>query len=204
LLKLLPLDRLLPRADVLEEANPDFPSAVFAAFAIGGRSLPVAAVASLALADSLPSPLGLEVVAPLAALAFAAFGTDVLQRSAAGWLRKTCAFFVCLALALGFVMSVAASPTPLPTLVALFAGALLTSVGIWTGSRAAGVSGVVIIIAAMSLGLDSLIDLIVSSNWIALAATGASIIVLGSALERHGALLRHHTVRWLVRRDALE
>jgi len=38
------LDRLLARADVQDDVNPDFPSAVFAAFGIGGRDLPVAAV----------------------------------------------------------------------------------------------------------------------------------------------------------------
>lgn len=42
-----PLDRMLARADGQDDVDRDFPAAVFAAFAVGGRGLPVAAVSRL-------------------------------------------------------------------------------------------------------------------------------------------------------------
>lgn len=160
-------------------------------------SLPVAALAAVAFAAGLPSALGAEYVAPLAATAFAAFGTDVMQRSLTARLRRGSALLVCSGLACGFVASVLVSPTAVPTILAILAGGLLGCIGIWTGSRAAGASGAVILVAALTCGFGSLVELVVTSSWIALAAAGASIIVLGSMLERHGAYWRHRTVRWL-------
>lgn len=53
-----PLERMLARADVLDEVNPDFESAVFAAFGLGGRDLPVAAVSRLGELDGGTAHVG--------------------------------------------------------------------------------------------------------------------------------------------------
>lgn len=52
------LDRLLSRADVEDDVNRDFPAAVFAAFAMGGRDLPAAAVSRLGEADGGSAHVG--------------------------------------------------------------------------------------------------------------------------------------------------
>lgn len=53
-----PLERLLSRADVLDDVNRDYPAAVFAAFAHGGRDLPVAAVSRLGEDDGGSARVG--------------------------------------------------------------------------------------------------------------------------------------------------
>lgn len=166
-------------------------------------SLPVAAVAAVSLAAALDGPLDFDLLAPLAATVFAAFGLDVVSRTTSAAVRTVGGVAACVAVFAGFSLSVMVDPSAMTAILALVASAALIAAGHWSGSRTATVSGVLTLGAASLFGLEPLLDLIVVSNWYVLAAIGASSIAAGSVLDRHGTALLHRARR-LVSRPGLE
>lgn len=152
-------------------------------------SLPLALVAACAACGSLDFLDG-EVLAPLAALLYAAMATDVLRRTANRIVSAFTAFTISLFVAGGFVLSVVIDASVATALVAMLAGVLLGLGGSWLGSRSAMVAGVSTMLAAAALGFEPLAELVMASSWIALAGFGAAAIALGSVIERHGVRLK--------------
>lgn len=159
-------------------------------------SLPVAFVTALALGVASLGTLDFALAAPLTGITFGAFGIDVMRRTPGEILRGLTSVLVSTAVALGFIVSVMAEPSALTAIFAAAAGALLLLSGTWLSNKSAVFAGVVTLAAATWFGFGAVVDLVRTANWIALAATGASIIGLGSLLERHGVAMRIALVRW--------
>lgn len=167
------------------------------AAALDAASLPVAAIASLSLADAVSPLLPNGLLPPLAAMAFAGFGVDVLRRTQSSWLQGVVTITVSLVLGAGFCLGVLIEPSGFNSILALVAGGSLVAASRWTGSRSALACGGITIATGLLFGLEPLFRLVMTSQWYALAVTGALTIALGSVLDRHGAALKLRTKRWL-------
>ena len=152
-------------------------------------SLPTALVTAIALAASFEH-LGVELVAPLTGLVYAAMAGDVLRRTGSKVVSGFTAFTASFAVALGFGLAVAVEPSIWMALATLAAGITLGLAGSWLKSRSAMSAGVLTMLAAATFGFDAFVDLVTASNWITLAIIGAAAIALGSLLERHGVAIK--------------
>ena len=152
-------------------------------------SLPSALVTAIALAVSFEH-LGLEMLAPLTGLAYAAMAGDVLRRTGSQVVAGFTDFTASFAVALGFVLAIVFEPSIWMALATLAAGVLLGLAGSWLQSRSAMIAGVLTMLAAATFGFDEFVALVTASNWITLAIIGAAAIVLGSVLERHGVAIK--------------
>ena len=99
-------------------------------------------------------------------------------------------------MALSFMLSVALATNAATVLVALLVGALLLFAGIALSKKVPVFSGIVTILAAVLLGMDELVQLIVTSGWVELAIFGASAIALASVLDRHGVAIKLRMAKW--------
>ena len=167
------------------------------AAALDAASIPVAAVAALALGDYLAPALSDGLTAPLMATTFALFGIDLVRRSRASSVRQFAATLVSGALAAGFALGAATNPTVLTAGLAFVVGIGLVVAGTWFNFRTATWAGAIAIAAGALFGFEPLVELVVFSSWITLAVAGAIIITVASVLERHGTAWIHHGRGWL-------
>ena len=70
------------------------------------------------------------------------------------------------------------------------AGIGLTLFGVKTKNRTIMVAGSLITVFALLVGFEDLIRLLFEGNWIALAVSGALIIVTASIIDRYGATIK--------------
>lgn len=165
--------------------------------ALDAASLGVAAVVALATADSLAPVLAFGWLPPLASSAYALLGFDVWQRAADGRVRSAAVAAVSVAVATGFSLGVVWAPSAGTALLALVAGALMLGGGYRGRAPAAVTAGFVTVGCAALFGYEALRDLVLDTSWMTLAAVGASAIVAGSVLDRHGIALRQRARHWL-------
>jgi hypothetical protein len=159
-------------------------------------SLPMAALVVLALAEALSPPLTAAWLAPLTALSYAAFGFDIWRRTPNRKVRSVAAGAVSVALTAGFSLGVALQPSAIMAALALLTGTLMIAGGYRTRGVLPVTGGCITLTAGGLLGFDALFAVVVASSWVTLAVVGTSAIVVGSLLDRHGALLRERARQW--------
>ena len=157
-------------------------------------SLPAALVTVLSLAAALP--FGIEILAPLTGVGFAAFGIDVMRRTPSEVLKGFTSAMVSLGVACGFIVSVGLEPSVLSAFFAAVAGLALILSGTWLDNKGAVIAGIMTLLSAGWFGLEPVVELVFDASWVMLAVIGASAIGLGSLLERHGVTMKIALVRW--------
>ncbi len=158
-------------------------------------SLPVALITAGALIDSTTG-IGIALAAPATALLFSIMAGDVLRRSASQVVSRTAAGSINLALATGFMASVAIDASVITAIASALIGLAMVLCGRWFTHRPSIFAGSATLIAAAIFGFEPFVMLVVEANWMSLAAIGASAIALGSLIERHGVTAKLKLVDW--------
>ena len=165
-------------------------------FALDLISLPIALAVAVSLTDAAERLLADFMHAPFFAIVYSALMLDLIRRTASRIVMKSAAFTTSLAIALSFMLSVVMWPGAATALFSIAAGTLLLLAGAALRDRVAFLFGVLTALTGLFLGFDDLLELVLHSNWIELALMGAAAITLASVLDRHGAALKLHAIRW--------
>lgn len=159
-------------------------------------SVPFALVVALSLTDAFASALANGLATPLFAAVYTVLALDILRRTESSKLEVLIGVTISLFVALSFTLNIAMHLSALTALLSVVAGLMLLLWGLAGGKPFASFAGAVTLIAGAWLGFDEIVRLIMTSSWIDLAIFGASAIVLGSIVDRHGVAIKLHLVRW--------
>jgi hypothetical protein len=97
---------------------------------------------------------------------------------------------IAILIAQALSISIVTDTSVLAIAIHILAGAALTTFGLKTKSRTIMVAGGLITIFALLVGFEDLIVLLFEGNWIALAVSGAFIIIAASIIDRFGASIK--------------
>jgi len=159
-------------------------------------SVPLALLVALSLTVALAPAMATGLAVPLFASAYTVLALDVLRRTASRRLGILIGVSISLFVALSFTFNVAMNSSALTALLGIVAGVVLLLWGLAGRKSFASLAGAVTLIAGAWFGFDEIAHLIMTSSWIDLAIFGASAIVLGSIVDRHGVAIKLHLVRW--------
>ena len=160
-------------------------------------SLPVAFIAATSFAVVVEGFLRYEYMAPTFAIVFAAFALDIVRRSTSSSVSAVAGACASIATCLSLVFNVTVFTNPTTAFMCLIGGCVMLLVGRGSADRLATLAGCVTIAAGVVFGLGEMVSMILRSSWVDLAVFGASAIVLGSVLERHGASIQLRLSKWL-------
>ena len=164
-------------------------------------SWPLALVFSIALTHALEPGIRSDLMAPVFVATFGALGFDVIRRTGNRTLAKAIGVSVSIAAAVSFTISVMLIPTAISALFSVAAGLALIAWGAARSDLVCIIAGPLTLGAGALFGFDAILQLIVSSSWVDLAIFGASAIVLGSVLDRHGVAIKLRLTNWLSNAD---
>ncbi len=159
-------------------------------------SVPIAMVASLALADALRPVLTNALAGPAFATIFTLLALDIVRRTDSGALARIITMTISIAVALGFTTSVFDFPSALTAILCITAGAILLLMGVSISSRMASLFGVLTVVAGILFGFQEILQLVLTSSWVELAIFGACAIAMGSIVDRHGVVIKLRLVKW--------
>jgi len=159
-------------------------------------SWPIAMIVAVALTDSFAPALASGLAAPLFAITYTVLALDVVRRTSSRVLAKMLVASISLAVALSFTMSVALAPTAMSALFSVAAGTMLLLWGAAGRKLFTIIAGLVTLGGGALFGFEAIMQLIITSSWIDLAVFGATAIVLGSVLDRHGVAIKLRIAKW--------
>jgi len=165
-------------------------------FALDLIALPIALVVALSLTDAAERLLADFMHAPFFAVVYSALMLDLMRRTTSRIAMRAASFTTSLCIALSFMLSLVVWPGAATAILSIAAGTLLFLVGAALKDRVAFLFGVLTTLAGLFFGFDDMLRLVLHSNWVELALMGAAAITLASVLDRHGAALKLHAIRW--------
>ena len=165
-------------------------------FALDVVSWPLAVVVSIALTDAFSPGMPDGLVIPFLVTVYTALNIDLMRRTSATLLAKTLGGLISIVVGLGFTLNVLFEPNAMSALFAIGGGVLLLIWGSHASRPLAVVAGLIATAAGALFGIDAIVELVVTSNWIGLATFGAAAIAAGSVLDRHGAAIRLKLTEW--------
>ena len=171
------------------------------ALTLDSLSLPLALIAALSLTDGLNSVITWEFRAPVFAAAFALLALDIIRRTDSRALRATAGAAISILTSLSFIFSVNIVASPLTAFLCIVAGLVMALIGHGIKDRFALFAGCVTAFAGLAFGFNEFVEMIMRSSWVDLAIFGASAIILGSLLDRHGASLKLRLSKWFAARN---
>lgn len=164
-------------------------------------SLPIALIVAVALGDAFSVGTDTGWSASVFSLTYSLFALDIVRRTRSSVLRTVTTSTVGAFVAGSLSLAVVVDPTAASALGALAGGLMLLLWGAAQKRPALVIAGVLALAAGGFFGLDALLGLILTSSWIELALFGASAIILGSVLDRHGAAMKMRLTRWYARAE---
>ncbi|MBT8100673.1 MAG: hypothetical protein KJO82_13030 [Gammaproteobacteria bacterium] len=159
-------------------------------------SWPLAMTIAFALTDAFEANLANGLEAALFAGIYAGLALDIIRRTDSRELARAIGVSISIATAISFTFSVALNPSAMSALFSLGAGLLLLLWGAAGKRLVTIIAGLITAGAGAIFGFDQIVHLIVSSSWVDLAIFGASAIVLGSVLDRHGVAIKLRLTNW--------
>lgn len=135
------------------------------------------------------------VLLPLFALSFAALIIEISLRSSdcGPALRRLASAVIML----GMVCNLVLIPGAAAAIFCILAGIAVLIYGFSAQQRTVFILGLLMLLIGLAYQLQLVVAQFDFGNWGALAALGVAAVIIGSVLERHGAVLKHRIVRWL-------
>ena len=159
-------------------------------------SWPLALIVSLALTDAIAAGAASGLQASAFSLTYTLFALDIARRTDSRILAKAIAGSVSIFVALSFTFAVMLDPSAASALCSLLGGLLLLLWGAAGKRPVTVIAGLITLGAGASFGLDEIVQMVITSSWIELAVFGASAIMLGSILDRHGVAIKLRLANW--------